>query len=252
MTAALNNFPRHTLRARGREIGSLRKALGWMSRGFLFNLRFARNVSGEDEMRNWWAGGLVAALGIAGIVAIVQAAIPDPSGVIHACYRANGNLRLVDKSSCTGNETPISWNQSGPQGPEGVAGPQGTPGSQGAPGPQGPPGPQGVAGSQGAQGPQGAPGPQGPQGSPGPAGPAGISGYEIVNAHGELPANGKVQVVATCSSGKRVLGGGYVAPSELDTALLSRPEGDNGWRVDFKSNGGSGDASTYAICATTS
>ena len=33
---------------------------------------------------------------------------------------------------------------------------------------------------------------------------------------------------------------------------LSRPEDDNGWRVDFKSNGGSGDASVYAICATAS
>jgi hypothetical protein len=58
--------------------------------------------------------------------------------------------------------------------------------------------------------------------------------------------------VATCPSGKRVLGGGYVAPSGLDTAPLSRPEGDNGWRVDFKSNGGSGDASVYAICAVAS
>jgi Collagen triple helix repeat (20 copies) len=197
-------------------------------------------------MRNWWVGGLVAGMAVVGVVMIVQAAIPDPSGVIHACYRANGNLRLVDRSSCTSNETALSWNQSGPPGPEGAAG------TQGIPGPQGLPGPQGGAGPQGTQGPQGAPGSQGAQGSPGPSGPAGVSGYEIVNAHGELPANGKVQVVATCSSGKRVLGGGYVAPSELDTALLSRPEGDNGWRVDFKSNGGSGDASTYAICATAS
>jgi hypothetical protein len=76
-----------------------------------------------------------------------------------------------------------------------------------------------------------------------------VSGYEIVSIHGTLPANGRVQVVATCPSGKRVFGGGYVVPSELDTAPLSRPEGDNGWRVDFKSNGGSGDASVYAICA---
>jgi hypothetical protein len=79
-----------------------------------------------------------------------------------------------------------------------------------------------------------------------------VSGYEIVNAHGELAANGKVQVVATCPLGMRVFGGGYVVPSELDTAPLSRTEGDNGWRVDFKSNGGSGDASVYAICAAAS
>ena len=206
-------------------------------------------------MRNWLVRGLVAGAAVTGVVMIVQAAIPDPSSVIHACYRPNGNVRLVDKSSCTGNETAISWNQTGPAGPQGEAGPQGTPGPegtpgpQGAPGPQGPPGPQGVAGPQGTQG---SPGPQGPQGSPGPSGPAGVSGYEIINTHGNLPMNGTASVVATCSSGKRVLGGGYVAPQVGDMAPLSRPEGDNAWRVDFKSNGGSGDASVYAVCAATS
>jgi hypothetical protein len=101
-------------------------------------------------MKNWLVGGLVAGLAATGIVMIVQAAIPDPNGVIHACYRSNGNLRLVDKSSCTANETAISWNQTGPAGPPGDAAPQGTPGPQGAPGTQGHPGPQGVAGPQGA------------------------------------------------------------------------------------------------------
>ena len=203
---------------------------------------------GSLSQRSWWFGGLVAGLATAGVV-IVQAAIPDPNGVIHACYRANGNLRLVDKSSCTTDETALSWNQSGPPGPQGIAGAQGPQGAPGSQGPQGAVGPQGASGPQGSQG---IPGPQGPQGGPGPSGPAGVSGYEIINTHGTLPLNGTVQVVATCSSGKRVLGGGYVVPNEVDTAPLSRPEGDNGWRVDFKSNGGSGDASVYAICATTS
>ena len=53
--------------------------------------------------KNWWVVGL-ASLAIT-VVAVVQAAIPDPSGVIHACYRSNGNLRLVDKSNCTSSET---------------------------------------------------------------------------------------------------------------------------------------------------
>jgi hypothetical protein len=79
-----------------------------------------------------------------------------------------------------------------------------------------------------------------------------VSGYEIINKLGTLPPNGTVQVVANCSPGKRVLGGGYVAPTEVDAAPLSRPEGENAWRVDFKSNGGSGDASVYAICAMAS
>jgi hypothetical protein len=80
--------------------------------------------------KSWWVVGLVASLAIV-VVAVVQAAIPDPSGVIHACYRANGNLRLVDKSNCTSGETALTWNQTGPQGPAGAPGPAGTPGPQG-------------------------------------------------------------------------------------------------------------------------
>jgi hypothetical protein len=171
----------------------------------------------EDDMvghsrRRSWAGPVVVGLAIAG-VAIARAAIPDASGVIHACYRSNGNLRVVDNPACKKNETALAWNQTGPQG---------------------------------------LPGPQGQPGVSGPAGPAGVSGYEIINNLGTLPLNGTVAVIATCSAGKRVIGGGYVVPSVLDTAPLSRPEGNNAWRVDFKSNGGSGDASVYAICAAAS
>ena len=173
--------------------------------------------------RNWWVVGL-ASLAVV-VVAVVQAAIPDPSGVIHACYRANGNIRLVDKSSCTSTETALTWNQTGPQGPAGAAGPAGAPGPQGA---------------------------TGPQGQPGTPGPAGVAGYEITNTHETLPLNGSIEVTATCPTGKRVISGGYVAPTVLDTASSSRPEGDKGWRVEFKSNGGNGDASVYAICAAAS
>ncbi len=161
--------------------------------------------------RRWWVGPLVAAIAA---VAIAQAAIPDASGVIHACYKSNGNLRVVDSAAnCKKKETALVWNQTG---------------LQGIPGPQGQPGPAG------------------------PAGPAGVSGYEIINHLGTLPLNGTVAVIATCSPGKRVFGGGYVVPAVGDLASLSRPEGNNAWRVDFKSNGGSGDASVYAICAMTS
>jgi hypothetical protein len=111
-------------------------------------------------------------------------------------------------------------------------------------------GPQGPQGAQGPKGDQGAPGPQGATGPTGPAGPAGVSGYEIITNLGTLPPNGTVTVIANCPAGKRVTGGGYVVPAVGDTASLSRPEGNNAWRVDFKSNGGSGDASVFAVCAT--
>jgi hypothetical protein len=88
-------------------------------------------------MRCWWVGGLAAGLATAGVVAMVRAAIPDASGVIHACYRSNGSLRLVDKSTCAANETALIWNQNGPPG---VVGPEGAPGPQGLAVPQGPAG----------------------------------------------------------------------------------------------------------------
>jgi hypothetical protein len=161
--------------------------------------------------KNWWVVGL-ASLAFT-VVAVVQAAIPDPSGVIHACYRSNGNLRLVDKSNCTSSETALTWNQTGPEGPSGAPGPQGQPATPG---------------------------------------PAAVAAYEIINTDKTLPLNGSIEVTATCPTGKRVIAGGYVAPSVLDAASSSRPEGDKGWLVEFKSNGGTGEASVYAICATAS
>jgi hypothetical protein len=76
------------------------------------------------------------------------------------------------------------------------------------------------------------------------------NGYEVVNNRGTLPRNGRVVVVATCPAGKHAIGGGYAAPSTADTTDFSTRDGNNAWRVSFKSNGGSGVASVYAICVT--
>ena len=85
------------------------------------------------------AAAAVAIVLSAAMATVALAAIPDAGGVIHGCFRSNGGngnegaLRVVDPalSSCSKQETAISWNQSGPQGPPGTPGP---------PGPQGPPG----------------------------------------------------------------------------------------------------------------
>jgi len=72
----------------------------------------------------------------------------------------NGNVRIVDLSGdhrlgeCLPNETPLTWNREGIQGP---------------------------AGPQGPQGPQG---PKGEKGDPGPAGPGRRSTAGIVEADG--------------------------------------------------------------------
>lgn len=132
--------------------------------------------------------GLIAILALSG--GAVWAAIPDSdSGVINGCYHKSlGILRVIDAEAgnrCTRWETPIRWNENGPQGEQGIQGLQGEPGSAGADGAAGPVGPVGPAGAAGPQGPQGEPGLQGEDGdagadgadgAPGAAGPAGPAG----------------------------------------------------------------------------
>src|SRR5215212_4058197 len=89
---------------------------------------------------------LVGALAL-GLTGAAVAAVPGPDGEIHGCYNAKGSLRLVDPSdpsmpgACDDKETPLTWNQTGPQGPAGQQGPQGPKGATGSQGPQGPAGP---------------------------------------------------------------------------------------------------------------
>ena len=90
---------------------------------------------------------VLAALGAALVVAggsIAYASIPDESGVLNACYLSGGQLRLSEDASCRANESPVSWNQTGPEGP---AGPSGEAGPAGPAGPQGPAGPAGAGSS---------------------------------------------------------------------------------------------------------
>jgi len=92
--------------------------------------------------------GTTTLLVLAGVV--LTATIPGPSGVIYGCYnKSGGAIRVIDNAvtQCSANETQLTWNQVGPQGPVGPAGPTG------------PTGPQGTTGAQGATGPQGPTGP---------------------------------------------------------------------------------------------
>ena len=62
--------------------------------------------------------------------ALVARSPHDSTGVIQACVRKDGRLRLVARASdCRKAERPISWNEGGPQGERGPAGPKGDPGS---------------------------------------------------------------------------------------------------------------------------
>jgi len=128
-------------------------------------------------------GALIALSGIA------YATIPDISGLISAWYSStSGALRVIDSAAkCSAAERALSWNQTGPAGPQGLkgatgaAGAQGPKGDAGAAGPQGPQGAKGDAGTAGAQGATGDPGgagPQGPQGAKGDTGATGAQGLK--------------------------------------------------------------------------
>jgi type VI protein secretion system component Hcp len=74
------------------------------------------------------AAGALSALAIG---SVAFAAIPDGGGVINGCYeKGSGKLRVTDTQTgkpkaCAADEVPLSWNQQGPQGPQGEPGPQG-------------------------------------------------------------------------------------------------------------------------------
>src|SRR4030095_15586176 len=100
---------------------------------------------------------------------------------------SSGGINIVEASTtCAFNETKISWNQVGSQGPQGPAGPAGP---QGPAGPAGPQGPAGPAGPQGPAGPAGPEGPAGPPGAPSPPGTtAGLCAVDA--ALGKVPLLG--------------------------------------------------------------
>lgn len=107
----------------------------------------------------WVVGGAAAVMVGTGVA---YAAVPDAgTNVYHGCMLTGvGTVRLIDPSlpssnllsHCSKLETPISWNQTGSQGP---AGPAGATGAQGAVGPQGAKGDPGDTGPTGPQGPEG-------------------------------------------------------------------------------------------------
>ena len=114
--------------------------------------------------------------------------------------------RGKENASCHHDGIPISWNQTGPQGP---------------PGTQGIAGPQGVAGPQGTVGPQG---PAGPQGSAGPPGPAGFASIKQVTEQIQLPNGAAVGLIAPCPAGTVATVGGIVGTGGGAGLVLSQSQ----------------------------
>jgi hypothetical protein len=160
--------------------------------------------------------GLVLTLAGAGAA---LATIPD-GGTINACYtNGTGALRVIG-AQCKGSESPLTWNQTPPQGPKGATGPQGPNGDQGD---QGPTGTKGSTGDAGAAGPAGPQGPQGPPSTP---------EYITVSTDSyDLGWTEDLTIHAFCPPGTKATGGGYVAN---DNATIQRSQpllvwSGNGW-----------------------
>jgi hypothetical protein len=90
--------------------------------------RLVKGVTMDRRLRLWTvaAAALAAALAAAGGFAYAQ--VTDDA-LIKACAKTdNGQLRLDRGGGCLASEDALQWNQTGPQGPQGVPGPQGPPG----------------------------------------------------------------------------------------------------------------------------
>jgi hypothetical protein len=90
-------------------------------------------------LKNKGAVLVAAAVLTAGIGGVAVAQIPGTDGSITGCFGSSGRLRIIDTEveDCRRFETEITWNQAGPQGPQGAKGDTGAPGPRGLTGPPG-------------------------------------------------------------------------------------------------------------------
>ena len=66
---------------------------------------------------------------------ITTLCLPASAQLIDACVKNDGSLRIVGSpADCRSKESPISWNATGPEGPQGPIGEPGPAGEQGPPG----------------------------------------------------------------------------------------------------------------------
>jgi hypothetical protein len=214
---------------------------------------------------------LMALTGTAGVAAAVSA---SSSSELKACvHKETGLMRKVGSGDkCKKVEKAITWNMEGDRGARGPAGPAGEQGDTGIQGETGEQGDQGIAGEQGEVGEQGEAGDDGDTGATGPAGPTGpagaagatgaagsdgedgVSGWlKITGAESAaIAANDDVTATATCTGGRKVLGGGYsiATPAGDEMVTTNAPTSDTVWTVTASSVTGGGKVTAYALCAT--
>jgi hypothetical protein len=143
-----------------------------------------------------------------------------------------------------------------------LTGATGSTGSKGATGDTGLAGSTGATGVTGATGSTGATG-QGATGATGPTGANGATGYSKVDGI-RVPASGTngtdpKTTTATCTGGRKVVGGGYLVTTsvagDLDeiTVYENRPTSETVWTASAQEDNPSTSSwalQAYAICAT--
>ncbi len=176
---------------------------------------------------------------------------------------ATGPQGPIGETGATGPQGPIgetgATGAQGPIGETGATGAQGSIGETGATGAQGPIGETGATGPLGPTGDTGAIGPQGSVGVTGAAGPQGDTGLtglasweRIVSATCNSTGN-SVTCTATCSLGKKVLGGGIINTNAIWQVIQSYPASDSSWTTTLTRPTGSSTTTVtaYALCANT-
>jgi hypothetical protein len=209
----------------------------------IYSFPFARQVSANNKYFDKWFG--------------------ERFSPKNYCQNNSSNQGPKGEKGDTGLQGPA-----GPFGPQGIQGIPGLPGEIGLTGPQGQPGIQGIQGidgkngQDGAQGPVGPIGPKGDKGDKGEKGDVGepsmtpITGYEIVLSAITPDDNLAKDITATCTSGKKVIGGGFnsLNVSDANEVVIksSYPNTESSWRV-MGNIDASGTSTTfslqaYAIC----
>jgi hypothetical protein len=224
------------------------------------------------------AGATFAAV-VSGSSAVALATGGPTGNVFHGCLsRSSGqvyNVRINPSKPlrCQPGSMKISWNQTGPAGPQGSSGPQGPPGPQGPQGAQGPQGPAGANGNTVLHG-SGAPasslgsvgdfyldvtadalyGPRASSGwgSPtslvgarGPAGASGVMDPTVAQYNYDLPTGETAEVPVECPNGDVATGGGGGVEAYTTGAYVtySAPAGGiedpSGWQVTVVNSSGS-------------
>ena len=201
-----------------------------------------------------------------GLTALEQRVWNCEHGYGTGCPGIKGDKGDTGAAGPTGPQGPVGETGAiGPQGAIGVTGAtgaQGPIGETGATGAQGPIGETGATGAQGPIGETGATGPQGPigetgatgaQGTIGDTGATGLTAWERKISVPCNSAGDSVSCTATCSLGKKVLGGGIINTNAIWQVIQSYPASDSSWTTTLTRPTGNSTTTVtaYALCANT-